>query len=231
MARARNLLSPCTFRHFSCIMSPYLIVSHDRTTISHGKGHQEHVCTVEILRKAWTLIQRSVRSQRRLACSEKGRSDQRTGSGVPTTTPMGRPANRRAGPPPPWRSGCPARREGDSGRDRCENALQVTRITLAANPRALARIMHETPSRDRGDGRATGQPSRGTAGLDLRRTCSVRRKVRDPRTPGRTAISAVAAGGSCIMRARVQGFFGEALPRNPMRSLGPPFFASEIREE
>ena len=34
----------------------------------------------------------------------------------------------------------------------------------------LARIMHETPSRDRGDGRATGQPSRGTAGLDLRRT-------------------------------------------------------------
>jgi len=29
---------------------------------------------------------------------------------------------------------------------------------------------------------------------------SVHRKVRDPRTPGRTAISAVAAGGSCIMR-------------------------------
>jgi len=27
--------------------------------------------------------------------------------------------------------------------------------------------MHETPWRDRGDGRATGQPSRGTAGLDL----------------------------------------------------------------
>jgi hypothetical protein len=37
--------------------------------------------------------------------------------------------------------------------------------------------MHETPSRDRGDGRATRQPSHGTAGLDLRRTCSVRRKV------------------------------------------------------
>jgi hypothetical protein len=29
----------------------------------------------------------------------------------------------------------------------------------------LARIMHKTPWRDRGDGRATGQPSRGTAGL------------------------------------------------------------------
>ena len=39
-------------------------------------------------------------------------------------------------------------------------------------------------------------------GSDLRRTCSVRRKVRDPRTPGRTAISAVVAGGSCIMRAK-----------------------------
>jgi hypothetical protein len=37
-------------------------------------------------------------------------------------------------------------------------------------------------------------------GSDLRRTCSVRRKVRDPRTPGRTARSPVAAGGSCIMR-------------------------------
>jgi hypothetical protein len=30
---------------------------------------------------------------------------------------------------------------------------------------ALARIMHETPPRDRGDGRATGQPSCGIAGL------------------------------------------------------------------
>jgi hypothetical protein len=29
----------------------------------------------------------------------------------------------------------------------------------------LARIMHETSSRGRGDGRATGQSSRGTAGL------------------------------------------------------------------
>src|SRR5512139_1469859 len=37
---------------------------------------------------------------------------------------------------------------------------------------------------------------------DLKFTFSVRRKVRDPRTPGRMAISAVAAGGSCMMRAR-----------------------------
>ena len=41
----------------------------------------------------------------------------------------------------------------------------------------LTRIMHETPWRDRRDGGASGQPSRGTAGLDLRRTCSVRPKV------------------------------------------------------
>ena len=34
----------------------------------------------------------------------------------------------------------------------------------------LARMLHEFPWRDREDGRATGQPSRGTAGLDLRRT-------------------------------------------------------------
>ena len=56
--------------------------------------------------------------------------------------------------------------------------------------------MHETPSRDRGDGRATGQPET----LQPEAYFSVPRKVRDPRTPGRTAISAVAAGGSCIMR-------------------------------
>jgi hypothetical protein len=31
--------------------------------------------------------------------------------------------------------------------------------------RHQARIMREAPWRDRGDGRATGQPSRGTAGL------------------------------------------------------------------
>jgi hypothetical protein len=35
---------------------------------------------------------------------------------------------------------------------------------------SLARIFHELVSRDREDGRATGQPSRGTAGLNPRRT-------------------------------------------------------------
>jgi hypothetical protein len=34
----------------------------------------------------------------------------------------------------------------------------------------LARIFHELLSRDHEDGRATWQPSRGTAGLDSRRT-------------------------------------------------------------
>ncbi|MDH3851594.1 MAG: hypothetical protein OEV25_03325 [Deltaproteobacteria bacterium] len=51
-------------------------------------------------------------------------------------------------------------------------------------------------SRDREDGRATGQPSRGTAGLVPRRTSTVRRRGRHPRTPGRTIISVVAAGNS-----------------------------------
>jgi len=45
-----------------------------------------------------------------------------------------------------------------------------------------------------------GVPPGNRRGSDLRRTCSVRRKVRDPRTPGRTARSAVAAGASCITR-------------------------------
>jgi len=46
-------------------------------------------------------------------------------------------------------------------------------------------------------------PPGNRRGSDLRRTCSVRRKVRGPRTPGRTARSAVAAGGSCIIRVRI----------------------------
>jgi len=77
---------------------------------------------------------------------------------------------------------------------------------MAALYTGLARVMHETPSRDRGDGRATGQPqglgpeaylfstSQGELVLSLSKE--------HPRTPGRTARSAVAAGGSCIMRAR-----------------------------
>ena len=39
----------------------------------------------------------------------------------------------------------------------------TTRLTSAVSELA-ARIMHETPQRDRGDGRATGLPSRGAGG-------------------------------------------------------------------
>jgi hypothetical protein len=77
--------------------------------------------------------------------------------------------------------------------------------------------MHEAPQRDRGDGRATGQPSRGTARLDLRRTCSVRRKVslswacrRNPRTPGL---------GLCKTgRSRRQGHLLSKAHPEPLRS-------------
>jgi hypothetical protein len=73
--------------------------------------------------------------------------------------------------------------------------------------------MHETPRRNRGDGRATGQPQ----GLESETYFSVRRKVRDPRTPGRMARSAVTAGGSRIMRARASKSwsreFGRQKPR------------------
>jgi len=67
--------------------------------------------------------------------------------------------------------------------------------------------MRETPLRDRGDDRATGQPSRGTRtwGVLVRYVakfaCPDRPKLAEgslskehPRTPGRMAISAVAAG-------------------------------------
>jgi hypothetical protein len=90
----------------------------------------------------------------------------------------------------------------------------------------LARIMHETRSRHRRYARATGQPSRGTAGLDLRRTWQYvasfpatssgqagQARPEDARLPARraysserrTARSAVAAGVSCIVRARQSG--------------------------
>jgi len=114
--------------------------------------------------------------------------------------------------PRAWRRGTRVGRHsyGPSGKRRLQMRLasQNTRPPAGArHPRPqegffsnlLARIMHETPSRDRGDGRATGQPQ----GLGPEAYLSVRRKVRDPRTPGRTARSAVAAGGSCIMRARM----------------------------
>jgi hypothetical protein len=52
----------------------------------------------------------------------------------------------------------------------------------------LARIFHELLWRDHEDGCATWQPSRATAGLVPRRTRTVRRRGRHPRTPGRMAI-------------------------------------------
>jgi len=45
-------------------------------------------------------------------------------------------------------------------------------------------------------------PPGNRRGLDPRRTWIVRRRIRGPRTPGRTTISAVAVGGSWLMRAR-----------------------------
>ena len=56
----------------------------------------------------------------------------------------------------------------------------------------LARIFHEWPSRDREDGLATWQPQ----GLEPETYLTVRRRGRDPRTPGRTPISTVAVGNS-----------------------------------
>jgi hypothetical protein len=54
-------------------------------------------------------------------------------------------------------------------------------------------MFHELPSRDRKDGLATGQPQ----GLE---SLTVRRRVRGPRTPGGTPISAAAVGDSGNMR-------------------------------
>jgi hypothetical protein len=56
--------------------------------------------------------------------------------------------------------------------------------------------MHETPSRDRGYGLATGQPQ------GLGPEAYLFSTSQESRTPGRTARSAVAAGGSSIMRAK-----------------------------
>jgi hypothetical protein len=73
-------------------------------------------------------------------------------------------------------------------------------MVLRAPPSELARIFHELLSRDHEDGRATGQPqdvgpeaylngtSQGEPVLSLSKE--------HPRTPGRTAISVVAAGDS-----------------------------------
>ena len=56
----------------------------------------------------------------------------------------------------------------------------------------LARMFYELLSPDREDEHTTWQPSRVTAGLVPRRTCTVPCRVRHPRTPGRTAIFVVA---------------------------------------
>jgi len=56
-------------------------------------------------------------------------------------------------------------------------------------------------------GFATGQPSRGTAGLVLRRTWTVRRRNQHPRTPGRTTIFAVATSYSWDIRARSKSIY------------------------
>ena len=74
---------------------------------------------------------------------------------------------------------------------------------------SLARVMHETPWRDRGDGRATGQPQ-GLGPEAYWFSTSQGARPEDARLPARRAYSskrraarsAVAAGESCIMRAR-----------------------------
>jgi hypothetical protein len=69
--------------------------------------------------------------------------------------------------------------------------------------------MHETPERERGDGRAAGQPQ-GLGAKAYFSSTSQGARPEDARLPARrgssserrTAKSAVAAGRSCIMRAR-----------------------------
>lgn len=68
--------------------------------------------------------------------------------------------------------------------------------------RKKPRMMHETPQRHR---RELAVPP---GGYSRART----RKARGPRTPARRAISAVAAGGSCIMRVRWFGVKEFSLP-------------------
>jgi hypothetical protein len=78
----------------------------------------------------------------------------------------------------------------------------------------IARMFHELLSRDHEDGRATGQP-RAAQALAPRAGCCetylngtsqeepvLSLSKEHPRTPGRTAKSAVAAGDSCNIRAK-----------------------------
>ena len=70
------------------------------------------------------------------------------------------------------------------GRYRCLSDLAVVQASACG---ALTRMFYEFPLRGRGEGCATGQ-SRGTAGLDPRRTFTVRCRAQGPRTPGRTVL-------------------------------------------
>jgi hypothetical protein len=79
----------------------------------------------------------------------------------------------------------------------CVLALQIQR--LMRWPASCTRRRHEIVEM----AVPPGNHPAASRDLDLRRTCSVRRKVRDPKTPGRTARSAGAAGGSLIMRGRI----------------------------
>ena len=82
-------------------------------------------------------------------------------------------------------------------------SISPTSLTFALR---LARIFHELLSRDREDGRAIWQPQgvgpeaylNGTSQGEL--VLSLPKE--HPRTPGRTAISVVAAGDSWNVRAR-----------------------------
>ena len=56
------------------------------------------------------------------------------------------------------------------GQNKDTNYCRVGKNQSAAHALSLARIFLKLPSRDREDGRATRQPSRGTAGLVPRRT-------------------------------------------------------------
>ena len=78
-------------------------------------------------------------------------------------------------------------------------------ITARARDAQIQRECRASPHYARDAGARSWRWSRHRATTGARTSgvlFAVRRKVRDPRTPGRAAISAVAAGGSCIMRAR-----------------------------
>jgi hypothetical protein len=92
---------------------------------------------------------------------------------------------------------------------------------------ALARSMHETPSRDRGAGRATGQPPRGTAGLGPEAysfSTSRRSSPENARLPARQDGAAPEAGSSAAQSASGASTF-------PRSQDGPPGFRPEPRRK